>query len=324
MSGFERKEPGAADAHERVGRTSARPRSRARRRSSATAATSAPPALLQLQRPAGNRAVESMLSAGRRMPAGGQGTRREIARRDEPRAPHPRRHGRREPVRLPPRPGAVGAALQDLGRLQEDAVTIESSDFTAKAVSALYIKKGPTRLGIGSGPNPAYTAKGKVKIDGDPDEVAQYEVGFLQTVFESNRDFYYSSKAEPPGKGAKKMTDYTKTQPGRDGDTGFEPWYGPETVFPFAKKASDTQSTRMDDTPSSGNPGSRTSARAAVPREDGRPRHLRQLARRPQQADEGRDAPEQRRLERRLQRGHHRRQEGAREQHRHPDVRKVS
>jgi len=136
---------------------------------------------------------------------------------------------------------------------KKTAVTIESSDFTAKAVSPLYIKKSAARLRIGSGPNPAYTAKGKVKIDGDPDEVAQYEVGFLQTVYESNRDFYYSSAAQPSGKGAKKMTDYTKTQPGRDGDTGFEPWYGPETVFPYAKKASDTQSTRMDDTPSSNN-----------------------------------------------------------------------
>lgn len=242
MTNFERMEPGSADAHERAGSHEREPSTSFEAPAVGSRRESAPPDLLQLQRLAGNRAVRSMLP-GRRQP---QGSEEEIARRDVTGMANPFDYRRDSQL-------AVQRTKTSAG-YKKTAVTIESSDFTATAISPLYIKKTATRLNIGSGPNPAYTAKGKTKIDGDPDEVAQYELGFLQTVFESNRDFYYANATETPGKGAKKMTDYTKTQPGRDGDTGFEPWYGAETVFPFNKAASDTQSTRMDDTPSSGNP----------------------------------------------------------------------
>jgi len=142
--------------------------------------------------------------------------------------------------------------LKALAGYKATAVTIESSGHAATGVAALDIVKDANGLGIGSGPNPGYTAVGTVKISGNKAEVGQHELGFLQTVFESNRHFHYASATDTPGKGARKMTDYTKTQPGRDGDTGFEPWYGPETVKDFDAAVTDTKSTRMDDTPSSG------------------------------------------------------------------------
>jgi hypothetical protein len=248
MSGLERVEQNPADGRERAGAHGRDVQPAVDGPASAPRREQAPPALLQLQQLAGNRAVASMMGE-RRAPIGADedaNLRRDLRTRDVTGAANPFDF-RRDPTLSVQR-------YKTAAGYKKTAVTIESADFTATGVSALWIQKKAARLNIGSGPNPAYTAKGKVTITGDPDEVAQYEVGFLQTVYESNRDFYYANATETSGKGAKKMTDYTKSQPGRDGDTGFEPWYGAETVFPFAKKAADTQSTRMDDTPSSGNP----------------------------------------------------------------------
>ena len=216
-----------------------------------------PSGLLGIQRSAGNRAAAAMLGSARRQPVGED---EDVARAEHTTIGQPPQLAT-QPVVSGTNPFDYREGDGDEPQVQRfkasagykaTAVAIESSGHSATGVAALEIKKTATRLRIGSGPNPAYTAVGTVKIGGDKAEVGQYQVGFLQTVFESNRHFHYASVTETPGKGAKKMTDYTKTQPGRDGDTGFVPWYGPETVKDFAAADPDTKSTRMDDTPSSG------------------------------------------------------------------------
>jgi hypothetical protein len=254
MTRFDRVDPKAEHAR------SGSPDKDRRARADEAARSPGPAALQQLQRLVGNRAVVSMLAEQRRQPLGANeevarrqqlGTEEEleIARQVRSRDVSPSSNP--FDYRRDPQPQA--RRFKSSAGYKQTAVTIDAPEFTATGVSPLYIQKHATGLSIGSGPNPAYTAKGKVNIKGAGAEVGQYEVGFLQTVFESNRHFYYRSATETSGHGAKKMTDYTKAQPGRDGDTGFEPWYGPETVVPFAASADETQSTRMDDTPSSFN-----------------------------------------------------------------------
>jgi hypothetical protein len=136
------------------------------------------------------------------------------------------------------------------------AVTFDSSGFTASAAKSLSITKTGTDLTLDSA---TYTATGTVKASGPKSRVGDYEIGFLQTVYQSSRNFYYEPTGYKPGFLAQvaptwfgsrqKKADTLTTLPVRDGDAGKRPWYGMETVDQFAKASSSTKSSTMDDTP---------------------------------------------------------------------------
>jgi hypothetical protein len=141
------------------------------------------------------------------------------------------------------------------------AVTFESAGFAAAVAAPLSITKTATDLDLASA---TYTAGGTVKASGPAASVGDYEVGFLQTVYESSRNFYYETPGHTQGLLAtlapalfsdrKKVADTLSTAPVRDGDAGVKPWYGPETVVPFDATDPSTKATTMSDTPSSGQP----------------------------------------------------------------------
>jgi hypothetical protein len=196
-------------------------------------------ALLDLQRAAGNRAVAQLV--GGRRPAGTS-----------------QRYTTTDSVL------ANAASLIGLGSgaaALTGAVTFETSGFTAAAAAPLTITKTGTDLSVASA---TYTAGGTVKASGPAAAVGDYELGFLQTVYESTRTFYYEPPGHTPGildtllpavfSDRRKVSDTLSTIPVRDGDAGFVPWYGPETVVPFDAADPSTKATAMSDTPSSGQP----------------------------------------------------------------------
>jgi hypothetical protein len=150
--------------------------------------------------------------------------------------------------------GAGAAALTG-------AVTFESTGFAAAVALPLAVTKSATDLGLAS---PTYTAGGSVKASGPAATVGDYEVGFLQTVYESSRNFYYEQPGHTQGLLAtlapalfsdrKKVADTLSVAPVRDGDAGVKPWYGPETVVPFDATDPSTKATTMSDTPSTSQP----------------------------------------------------------------------
>jgi hypothetical protein len=138
------------------------------------------------------------------------------------------------------------------------AVTFDSSGFSASVAKPLAITKTGSDLTIDS---QQYTASGTVKASGPKDRVGAYEIGFLQTVYESSRNFYYEPTPYTPGLFAKlaptlfsarkKIADTLTTNPVRDGDAGKRPWYGMETVSQFDKADPSTKASTMSDTPGS-------------------------------------------------------------------------
>lgn len=84
--------------------------------------------------------------------------------------------------------------------------------------------------------------------------LANYQLGVVQTVYESNRHYYYVGDKQRPGKGAKKITDTCTTQPVRDGDTGVVPWYEVGDVADFGPAAASTKSTDIYDRPGTAQP----------------------------------------------------------------------
>lgn len=141
------------------------------------------------------------------------------------------------------------------------AVTFESSGFSATVGKALAITKDASDLTIDSQP---YQATGTVKATGPKARVGNYEIGFLQTVYRSDRNFYYEPDGHSPGLLArvlptvfgerKKISDTCSTLPVRDGDAGKVPWYGTETVDQFDVAATSTKTSTMGDTPGTFNP----------------------------------------------------------------------
>ncbi|GIG23014.1 hypothetical protein Cch01nite_37380 [Cellulomonas chitinilytica] len=219
--------------------------------------------LAALQRTAGNRAVAGLLGARDPRPAG------EGARwgRETPRARPETLFGQRRDVQrytttdsvlanVASLVGAGGAAGSLVG-----AVTFDSSAFNAAVGKALVITKDAAELTIDA---QTYTASGTVKASGPKASVGNYEIGFLQTVYESSRNFYYEPTGHTPGLLAtiapsifgerKKQSDTCTVLPVRDGDAGKRPWYGMETVLPFDKTDPSTKNTSMQDTPGSHNP----------------------------------------------------------------------
>lgn len=119
-------------------------------------------------------------------------------------------------------------------------VSFTVTAFSPTVAGGLQITEDATGVGISS---QTYTATGTVEATGPKSRVANWDVGFLQTVYESSRNFYYKSSART------KSSDVCTVLPVRDGDTLIQPWYGMETVSSFLAASPDTQSSTMQDTP---------------------------------------------------------------------------
>jgi hypothetical protein len=196
------------------------------------------PEILSLQRTAGNRAVTQLLGAASR------------------------RSG--EPSRYTTTDSAItnAAALLGLGgsaAAMTGAVTFQSGGFNATVAKPLAVTKTAADVEIDS---QTYTATGSVTATGPAARIGDYEIGFLQTVHQSTRDFYYQPPGHTPGllerflpilfSDKKKITDTTGDAPVRDGDAGVVPWYGPETVDQFPATSPSTRTSTMQDTPGTG------------------------------------------------------------------------
>lgn len=149
--------------------------------------------------------------------------------------------------------GQVGSLL--------GAVSFQSSGFSATVGGPLGVTRTGSNLELAS---QTYSASGTVKASGPKARVGNYEIGFLQTVYRSDRNFYYQPAVHKPGLLArvlptifgdrKKVSDTCSPLPVRDGDAGKRPWYGMETVDQFDKAATSTKTSAMDDTPSTQQP----------------------------------------------------------------------
>ncbi|MEW5988222.1 MAG: hypothetical protein AB1791_16460 [Chloroflexota bacterium] len=140
-------------------------------------------------------------------------------------------------------PGGATAEVQAQDA-EAGGVKFTVTAFTATVAGGLNVTEGPANVQLGS---QTYTATGTVTAAGPKSSVGKWDVGFLQTVYRSDRNFYYNSKART------KSSDVCDPLPVRDGDTLKQPWYGLETVFPFSAAATDTQTSTMNDTPSTSN-----------------------------------------------------------------------
>ncbi|GCE75286.1 hypothetical protein [Cellulomonas biazotea] len=232
-----------------------------------------------LQRLAGNRAVSDLLGQDLtpatpvtpgRSPAFGATTAAAPSSTPFGRSPQPARRSGAEVQRFSTTDSTVanvasvfGAAAGTGAASMMGAVTFDSSAFSAAIAKPLAITRTGTDLTVGS---QTYSASGTVKASGPKARVGGYEIGFLQTVYASSRNFYYEPTGHAPGFLAqlapsifgtrKVVSDTCTTLPVRDGDAGKRPWYGMETVDQFAAADPSTKTSAMDDTPDSTQPWS--------------------------------------------------------------------
>lgn len=233
---------------------------RVTRAPSATGQAHAPErGLLALQRGAGNQAVSALLAARRSARSGSLSSSG---------SPSARASGATRAATAPRYTttdsglanvaGMLSSTLGGKAASATGAVTFDSSAFRASVGKALAITKTGTTVELSA---QTYSANGSVKATGPAAAVGNYEVGFLQTVYGSSRNFYYEPAGHSPGLLArimptvfddrKSVSDTCSVLPVRDGDAGAVPWYGPETVVPFDAAATSTKATSMSDTPSS-------------------------------------------------------------------------
>jgi hypothetical protein len=135
---------------------------------------------------------------------------------------------------------AGAAPLQRLHDAEAGGVFFTVTSFNAAVAGGLQVTEGAGGVTLDS---QTYTATGTVEATGPKSRVGLWDVGFLQTVYQSSRNFYYKSAART------KSSDICTKLPVRDGDTLIQPWYGMETVSPFAAASPDTQTATMSDTP---------------------------------------------------------------------------
>lgn len=166
-------------------------------------------------------------------------------------------------------PNAVGPSSSNTSNIQryetsagffDNKVTFESSAVGATLAKALDIQQDGTGITISS---QDYDAVGTVKASGPKERVKEFEVGFLQTVYDSRRSFFYEPDPYTPGVLQQigtaiapgifgdrlKITDLCDPLPVRDGDTGVVPWYGTETVKAFDEAPDSTKTASMYDKP---------------------------------------------------------------------------
>ena len=139
-------------------------------------------------------------------------------------------------------------------------VEFELQNYAATLAAPLKIKKKANLLKISS---QDYRANGTVKASGPQDRVGQFQLGMLQTVYDSRRSFYYEPDAYSPGilqqigtalapglvGDRVKVTDMCKPLPVRDGDNGVVPWYEIKDVADFDIAADSTKTTQIYDQP---------------------------------------------------------------------------
>ena len=142
----------------------------------------------------------------------------------------------------PANPFASGAGTEQVQRQDAAAGGVEFtvSSFSATVGAGLNVSESAGGLRLSSN---RYTATGTVTAVGPKSRVKNWDIGFLQTVFRSDRNFYWGSTART------KYSDNCSPLPVRDGDALKQPWYGLETVSPFSEAASDSQTATMNDTP---------------------------------------------------------------------------
>lgn len=127
--------------------------------------------------------------------------------------------------------GIAGAAIGNAAT--SSSPTFKVGAFSATTSGALTFTNKGTWIRVAS---PAYNASGSVTIDGVTDaEAANWQAGFMQTVYVSSRKGHYVDSA---GKDYKTYEDYCDPCPVRDGDAGVVPWYGAETISNFTTKGS--------------------------------------------------------------------------------------
>jgi hypothetical protein len=138
-------------------------------------------------------------------------------------------------------------------------VEFESTALNATLAKALNIQQDGTDVTIGS---QDYNVDGTVKASGPKDRVKEYEVGFLQTLYDSSISGYYEPDPYNPGLLQQigtaimpsvfgdrvKVTNIVPT-PMRDGDAGEVPWYEINDAEAFDHAEDSTKSTHLYDAP---------------------------------------------------------------------------
>lgn len=120
---------------------------------------------------------------------------------------------------------------------------MRSTAFSATVSGPLNISDLGARAEAAS---PTYNASGTIEGSFASDtDAADWETGFLQTVYASERDAHYVNAA---GNLYRTRRDYDTTLPVRDGDAGILPWYGNETKSIFTSAHSNANPS-MSDTP---------------------------------------------------------------------------
>jgi hypothetical protein len=211
--------------------------------------------MLAVQQQAGNQAVSQALARGRRasapppvMPVA------PTLRR--PSSPWRERHDARTSVQ---RQVSVQRFKNFSGRFK-NRVDLETTAFAAAIGAPLNITKNAATLHLES---QDYRPTGTVAAKGPKAKVGRHKLGWVQTVYESRRSFYYSPKGHKRSLGAKMLpsllgkrkvvSDTLKTQPVRDGDAGVKPWYEINDAVDFDTAPASTKSVTMYDQPETEN-----------------------------------------------------------------------
>ena len=142
----------------------------------------------------------------------------------------------------------------------KNKVKFELQNYAATLAKPLQIKKKANLIKISS---QDYRANGTVKASGPKDRVSQFQLGMLQTVYDSRRIFYYEPAPYKPSLLQQigtaiapgllgdrvKVTDMCKPLPVRDGDNGVVPWYEVSDTANFDNAPDSTKSTQIYDRP---------------------------------------------------------------------------
>jgi hypothetical protein len=114
------------------------------------------------------------------------------------------------------------------------------TDFGANVDRGLKVTEDPRGIYLESKP---FMASGEVKAVGPKSRVGQWDLGFLQTVYRSDRNFYYD--------GPKRIvkSDICTVLPVRDWVAGRQPWYDGGRVHEFESLPKSVAFSSMSDAP---------------------------------------------------------------------------